>query len=705
MAKDYVKMMLGQSQEVEEQKQPQENKQVAKQEKPQQKNYVDMLLGNETKIEQGGDVETIQYGDPYDISFSTRSKAAFVDDPQKKREIVTRELLPNVPAGQRENLIFERGGETVVYDPFDKKYHPVPKETIEEIGAGFVGKAPTMIGDIVGAIAGAGYGPPGMVAGATAGGTAGEYTRQLIGKQFLGDPMHHGEVGKEAALAGAGEFAFGALPVWFKQRNLARDISRMDTKSTRALEKKAEEWGVPLTPAETTNLGSLIQKQKLLSKRADEAGDILARFGEERSGKLYNSINDFMDLISAEDSVIQGNMRGAKAVRDYIDEMDSARRQATKPLYEQAKKEGIEVDVSGVIDKIDDLSSTLAGRERGKLNKIKKDLKTDKGVLKNDIESLDNVKKSIDDDIATAKRQGRRYQVSLLQDIKSDLVAKMDEASPAYQSARTKFSEMSGGLNKVEGTTLEQINKLKEEKINQIGDMTLNSRKSSPQVVTKVKSAMGAQDPGAWNDVVRGYMQDLIEQKVKDPEQGNIAGIIQKQLWGSEKQKKIWREALDSETYGKMKDLMDVFEAANRASKGESWTAMAQAAQQDIRKEAASIVRRPLINAILNSIRWTVNPFGAAQRASSSIQDFQMDTYVKQIAKALTDPGGRKQIQELKKMSPKSKRFWAGMGALMAEITHGSLAEATEGDVPIKEGFDYIQYIKENFDEGNIENE
>lgn len=108
-------------------------------------------------------------------------------------------------------------------------------------------------------------------------------------------------------------------------------------------------------------------------------------------------------------------------------------------------------------------------KEKEALKSVYKKSKTaGKGVAKNSLVMLDAAKKSLDDKIGKAIRQGERQEASILQGIKKELVSKLDQLNPDYKKARQVFSDFASIQNAQEqgleivkkGITAEQVKKM-----------------------------------------------------------------------------------------------------------------------------------------------------------------------------------------------------------------------------------------------------
>jgi len=143
-----------------------------------------------------------------------------------------------------------------------------------------------------------------------------------------------------------------------------------------------------------------------------------------------------------------------------IDDLAKARGEIAAPLYEKAFKQNTTLD----INKNKELFNKIAPDIADAKNKFR----LSSNISDNSIVMLDAAKKSLDDKIGKAIRQGERQEASILQGIKKELVSKLDQLNPDYKKARQVFSDFASIQNAQEqgleivkkGITSEQVKKM-----------------------------------------------------------------------------------------------------------------------------------------------------------------------------------------------------------------------------------------------------
>jgi|TARA_R100000081_G_C4815427_1_gene174578 hypothetical protein len=143
-----------------------------------------------------------------------------------------------------------------------------------------------------------------------------------------------------------------------------------------------------------------------------------------------------------------------------IDDLAKARGEIAAPLYEKAFKQNTTLDINKNRELFNKIAPDIAD--------AKNKFRLSSNISDNSIVMLDAAKKSLDDKIGKAIRQGERQEASILQGIKKELVSKLDQLNPDYKKARQVFSDFASIQNAQEqgleivkkGITSEQVKKM-----------------------------------------------------------------------------------------------------------------------------------------------------------------------------------------------------------------------------------------------------
>lgn len=141
-----------------------------------------------------------------------------------------------------------------------------------------------------------------------------------------------------------------------------------------------------------------------------------------------------------------------------LDDLAKARSEIAAPLYKKAFDKGTTLDIKKNKTLFNKISSDIADAKRK--------FRLDNSVKNNSIVMLDAAKKSLDDKIGKAIRQGERQEARALQEIKNELVSKLDDLNPDYKKARQVFSDFATIQNAQEQGL--QFTKLRPEEISRL---------------------------------------------------------------------------------------------------------------------------------------------------------------------------------------------------------------------------------------------
>jgi hypothetical protein len=551
-------------------------------------------------------------------------------------------------------------------------YAPDVAEMVPDILAGVASAPLTLAGPL-------GVGTAATITGGTAAAT--NYLRQKLGGLIGGQEVNPTEVALSGGLSFLGETA-PAIRKGFVERRTARDIAQMNVPLVNSLRAKAGRLDIPLTPAEITNLASLMSQQKVITN-VPESQVRMQEFYKKREKKVQSAVDDYLNTVSKVQDQAQAGSMGFEALNARKQQLIEERRVATEPIYESAFAASVPVDTAPVIGRIDNFLKTQPanGRAASYLKKMKGLFErevpaldeagneiTKKGI-ENRLPVLQNIKFELDSmfNEDAFKSLDKKIQGDLTE-IKNTLVQQMGRDNPDYISANAEFERLSAPLNefnqRITGSSLLQMSK---DNLKNFSRRIFDN--PSPETVRYAKEqiiAGGGQD--AWNAVTRAYLDDawMAAKKPSKTQQGDkfdTGNTWQNILLGDEKSKAAIRVALGKQEYQALRDLSQVLEAAGRVKKLGSDTAFNQLITEELMKNppmtgpitgAARIVGGIKIDQPVKFIAdWAIRKDAAAN--------------ADQISKIITSPDGITRLRELRQMSPTSAKYWAGLGQLLSD--------------------------------------
>lgn len=637
-------------------------------------------------------------------------RAGFIDDPTTKIRMFAeqRGISPD-----RYRIIDGQ----IYYQAADGQFYPESPSgalgTAKEFAAGLVSDIPGMALGTAGAVGGgaagmAAGGPVGATAGAVLGGgagsAAGEAIRQEIATQAFGQPRNWDAYQKQLAeafamgtVSEAGGKLLGKGVQAFKERRLVSDIDKLNQTAIDRLSNLAQTQGIQLTPGEMTGLKSLIDQQWLISNLPNSA-DTIQSFLKNRNADIQKAMYGFFDKLSTEMSPHEGFLKGARSVDARLATLKSARRNASEQFYKASYPEVVPDDVAADIAKdplvtqalktaqaktswkramaepLDQVRAQNANVVAG-IQDPEEASKVMKGVTDKALGWYDLAKRQLNDKAEALRRAGNNAEAMQYEQAAQGLVEKLDAFSSTYNKARTEFAKLSEPINKLEESIVGGFVDAKDEKAIQLG-RTLFGPNSSPEALREAKSIIQAADPASWNNVVRAHLQNVLESTVRESQVGaiqNLGGIYRAKLFGTERQRKMLKESLDSKQYQALRDMMEVLEATSKSFKGQSFTEPARYYSKDMQADA--LASAGLGAKAGMAIAGAAQPLNWPQMLGNAINDMRMGRYSEELAGIITSPDAIKKLREntllLRQMSPREKAASPLLARTIGQILQG----------------------------------
>jgi hypothetical protein len=483
------------------------------------------------------------------------------------------------------------------------------------------------------------------------------------------DPKQTAVATSLGAAGQAGGEVLGKIWSKFANRYRARDIQKLDPSQASELQTLAKEHGVQLTPAEITGLPSLMQQQKQLSNTIG-AGDDLADFMRMRADEQIDpAVHRFLDRFSDIEGTEIAGERARSAARAGMQQLAENRAAQAAPIYQRAFKAAPSVDVKPLLDKIEAIAGKdfpETGGVAGSLSKLRK-LITQEGVgspltkgapawTKKDartpmtsLKRLHGAKLELDDMIeaATANAdKGSRTQLAKLTELKTDLLKAMDEASPEYQSARSIFSDLSPGLDKVREGVAGQIASLQDRNL-RLAAGKLFGPKVRASDAAEAKRVIQKADPEAWQAIKRSYLEDAWT-KASQENLGsagtptNAGAKFRKSLMGNADQLAVLQKVLEPDEMKALNELSQVLEASGRVKGVGSDTAYNLEAMERVKEKSTGLLSRIMQAA----------SFDAVKEAGKRLQQRDLHRHANKMVATITSPQGMELMRELKRITP-----------------------------------------------------
>lgn len=520
-------------------------------------------------------------------------------------------------------------------------------------------------------------GPVGLLGTSAATGlTAGavEAGRQLIS----GQEISPGRIGFSTALSGGLQAALPGGAKALAERSLVRDVGTLNVQRARDILNKAQQQGIQLTPAEITDLASLMGQQKVLGNIPASSRTMKEFYENREVQQIQPAVEDFLTKISPISDVSVAGARGQQALLAAREQLEKQREAITEPFYQQAFASSVPVDVAPVVSSIDSMLKTAKGDQRATLMRIKDLLYTDKPrlnqageqvterVLDDRLPALQNAKFMIDKMFKeeTVTAMDKKIQSELF-NIKDKLVQQMGKDNPDYLVANRVFENASIPINEFDTSKAGlSLTALSRDNLNQFASRLFES--NSVPAIKYARDQILKTDPEAWNAVSRAYIQQTWE-KALAPAAGqrgikiDTGNTWQNLLLGNQANQRAIAAALTPQQFGALRDLADVLEAAGRVPKLGSDTAFNQEIIRQMKIEAKG---DPMAMAAL-AVGGAIQPQNWGRMISDWATERRFANDAENLAKIITSPDGIQRLKELRKMSPTSAKRWAGLAQLL----------------------------------------
>jgi hypothetical protein len=502
--------------------------------------------------------------------------------------------------------------------------------------------------------------------------------RQIAGREISGQEVSPGQVALSGAIGGGVQSIPGVAKV-VTERNLVRDIATINRPEALALIRKANQQGIFLTPAEITDLSSLLSQQKVAGNLPSSTKTMQTMYKDREIKQIRPAVDKFLASISPVSDVAEAGAKGQNALLEAKTMLEAERTAVTEPIYREAFAQSVPVDVAPVVGKIDDYIKTAKGSQRSMLLKMKELLYTDKPrlneagdvvmekALDDRLPALQNAKFEIDKMFReeTFSSMDKKIQAQLT-DLQKQLVEQMGKENPAYIEANEAFAEASKPLEQfAQSKAGLSLSGISTDNLNQFSKRLFES--NSVPAIRYAKQQIQKADPEAWDAVTRAYMQDVWT-NAKTPAKNqrgmklDTGNSWQNMLLGDENTQAAIRAALSPQQFQALTDLASVLEASARVQKLGSDTAF----NTEIIKQWKQQAKGDPIAMAAGGAGTLLQPQNWGKMISDWAVERRFANDADKIAQIITSPDGINRLKELRQMSPTSAQRWALTAQLLS---------------------------------------
>ena len=530
--------------------------------------------------------------------------------------------------------------------------------------------------------------PSGLLAVPTTGAVAGatNLMRQMIGRQVSGQEISPGQVGISALLGGVPEIVPSAAR-GVAERRLVRDIAEYEAPRVAELAAAGKQYGIDLTPAEISNLASLMGQQKVLGN-IPASSRTMQKFYENREVRqVAPAVNNFLESISKVGEPEVAGRMGQEALEASKKAMEAAREKAVTPLYEEAFKDAPSIDVSPLLGRVDSMLQTAKGAEKRALERVKTSLQREQTTRKFDMtgkgKGSKDVKEMVPENRPMALQRAKFDIDSMfkeeafgsmdktiqreLEGIQNELVQILGKDNPMYLQANAKYAELSAPIEEFgkrrAGASLTAITP---DNLNQFSERLFQN--NSVDAIRYAKEQIESVNPEAWNAVVRNHLEQAWQKAGKPSARQKGMKLDTGATWsnmllGDLNSQRALSVAMPKEQFQALRDLAKVLDAAGSVPKLGSDTAFNTEIMKQMRADAATdpiALAASGTGTLLSPQKW-------GERISDWAAERRFYNDADKLAKIITSPDGIDKLKQLRQLSPTSAKRWAGLAQLLTQ--------------------------------------
>lgn len=632
------------------------------------------------------------------LGFFDQAKGSFAATDDQWKRIAAQSLYPNEdPAAAAKRFHKTTDGRVYHISDDGVAYEVQPPKgwaRLANVGEGVGAALPAIAGGVAG-IAALPLGGIGSVAGAATGAYAGDVARQTIGNMIAGGPSEYNQASAltEGAVGAVGQGVGNAIGRFATRLNPV-DIGHYNQQATADLLHRAEQMGIRLTPAEATNLASLIGEQKRLSG-SPNAQNVMGRFFDERNREVSGAWQAFLDSIAPGRDATTLGRQAAGIAEDVLTRAQAARTAAVQPFYEAAERQIGSVNPGGIVQFIEDAMPTAKGSERAalryamsQLQRVGPDGATD-GTVDMSFRGLNGAKMAIDSLLADpemAAKQGIDRHAHATLDRIRNMIVNAIEANPGargpggtpgpYAAGRATY----GTLTDQTVTPVQEIlapllrlNPSNSGSLVRVAESVLNPATRTPDLVAQARRMIEPRAPDVWSGMVRQFLQDHAVTALQENAKGsvsNVGGNIAKRI-GTDPIEANLRAAMSPARFRQYQDILDVFRATGRALDANSDTAFKQEAIKNAKDAAGGWVARIIRN---------INPAKLIENSANWFADASYERQAAAIARiyAQGDQDAIRALRSLRQLSPDDVRRHIIIGHALAKSGEFGASKAME---------------------------
>ena len=462
---------------------------------------------------------------------------------------------------------------------------------------------------------------------------------------------------------------------------------------------EAAKLGIDLTPAEAADVVTRSAELQYFLSRQPQLMKV-QQFYADRSKRVAEAVSAFADSMGSQ--VLSGRLSAqeklVRASNQAMKLMSQKRKDRSKQLYDTVRELEIQVDLSPLVTKIDDVleDATIPQTKREAFEAFRDTLfyeQNGEKILRTDLMNIHDLRTSDMEKIVKAN-----LDTTIAKDViglREEVTQALNDGSPLYDLARRVYDPSKPHLMLEERNSVNRIAKIfkggDDKKISKALKDIFDPELSVGSL-RNAKRILQSADPEVWKDVKSEFLRGQLNNftKYSKLEQG----VPQFTNYFNNPKKldmmRVLLEPEEFESFGKMIGFMD--RAFNRIPRGGSPTQPLQAQEKLLAAETKNLPAKAG-NLALTLINTPGRIFAGkiGDDMLRTISDRQTEEYYKQMTDALFDPDAVDNIRVLEGFFDRAYQT-TGQGAVRA------IDEATD-----QEDLNYDQEMLEQRQRENLE--
>lgn len=449
-------------------------------------------------------------------------------------------------------------------------------------------------------------------------------------------------------------------------------------------EEAAEAAGIRLFPAQKTLDPFALEEQSFIASHPAAARKASEQL-KAQNAEAHEATVRFLNELAPEEAVARAAPGTRKAAQLLKEAIETRRREAASPIYNEAFATGGRVNLKPVIETIRARMQAFPdGKIRATLGRALKLIKDTERKTGKDVVLFDAAGKElrrvaptvadsnlhfghaakleIDDLIQTqgGKSLGKTAERELLA-VKDALKQELDSASKEYTKASATFAELSPALEQFEESILGRISKLKDVNL----DSVRTNAFKNVATMRQVRNTVNAADPSGatWRALVREEAEERLkkidvlgltgaEKVALTPD--NAPAKLSRALFGSGQKRRVLLDSLPSDEMRKNAVMLE--EAMSRAALGRPG-----GSQTGIR----AVITSRIEGAGIAIRRWLKNPI---ERTLATGDAAAFNKSVRTLGDALFDPKWQPELSKIRTFKGEPKEVTRAMTQLLTRV-------------------------------------